>query len=95
MERIQLANRSWFDGDKAITFTELSYYDNGEDLLSINTREIGKHEELYLTKSKSWVLCYWTEGEVSASYKKITKKEAKRWLSLNNHEIKPYSWINN
>jgi len=88
MERIALTDGSgkWFDEDKAEVFNEDTDWD-GNNHISCATGSQWNHETLYRTKSKRWVLNWWSQWQGStARYTEIDDEAAAAWLVRNGHE---------
>jgi len=88
MTRIALTDGSgkWFDEDKAEVFNEDTDWD-GNNRISCATGSQWNHETLYRTKSKRWVLNWWSQWQGSTeTYTEIDDKTAAAWLVRNGHE---------
>ena len=91
MERINLTNEngvknpSWFNIDGAEYFKEDTCHD-GRNWISHATGEQWRHEGLYITAKKRFILNCWSNYQGSReSYKVISKEEAVEWLIRNNY----------
>ncbi|MFA5478934.1 MAG: hypothetical protein WC337_02840 [Candidatus Muiribacteriota bacterium] len=76
----------WFDLNKTVVFNEASEWD-GNNWISLATGSQWQHEKLYKTAGNRFILGTWSNYQgVMDTYTEITKEEAARWLSINNHE---------
>jgi hypothetical protein len=86
MKRQALDNGTWFDLDKAESFSEETYW-NGNNHISIATGSQWEHQELYRTANGRWVLNAWSQWQGSReSWTEIDNEAAARWLVSNSKE---------
>jgi hypothetical protein len=80
MARINLGYGKWFDPKKSKCFSEDTRWD-GQNHISVATGSQWNHEELYLTRSGTWILHSWSQWQGSRpSYEIINAETAKQWL---------------
>jgi hypothetical protein len=80
MARVSLPNGKWFDDEKAVKFSENTWW-NGHNHISSATGSQWEHEALYHTKTGSWVLNTWSQRQGSGeTYEVISEQMAIQWL---------------
>jgi hypothetical protein len=85
MTRINLGGGRWFDPKKSERFEEDRRW-NGNNHISVATGSQWEHEELYLTRSGTWILHEWSQWQGSTPcYSIVSAETAKQWL-INQNE---------
>ena len=86
MRRQSIGNGKWFDLDTATSFTEETQFD-GRNHISLATCSQWEHQELYRTKSGTWVLNEWSQWQGSTdTWTEIDDEDAARWLVRNEYD---------
>lgn len=85
MKRIQIGGGVWFDADAAQCYGESRHFD-GRNHISDATGDQWLHEELYRTRSGSWILHEWSQWQGGHDrYRQLSPAEAARWLISQGH----------
>jgi hypothetical protein len=83
----------WFDADKA-EFVEEATRWNGNNMVSVHTRDQFAHEGLYRTAKGRWVLHRWSQWQgTTPSYEFIPDDAAKTWLLTNEDDALVEKWF--
>jgi len=86
MSRETLGDGRWFDTESAEAWGEDSHWD-GNNFVSTATGSQWDHETLYLTKSGTWVLHFYSQMQgTEDTYRSIDSSEAAAWLSVAGEE---------
>jgi len=80
----------WFDSEKAQTFEESKWFD-GNNMVSLATRQANCFQTLYRTASGAWVIYSHDYYQGSAdTYTIVSDKRAAAWLIVNEHDPKGF-----
>ena len=84
-ERISLGNGKWFSPGASMHYGEDTRW-NGNNHISCATGSQWEHEELYHTRSGTWILHSWSQWHGSTpSYRILEDAEAHAWLIAQGH----------
>lgn len=99
MKRINLTEEGmptglWFDPDKALLLIEGTTYWNGDNRISKSTGSQFRHESIYYTKSKQFVMHNWSDYQGPPDlYEKIDTDEVVVFIIKNefdDEQLKKY-----